>query len=451
MTSRADFLNQQFFLVDGDYPGGKLNKHRKMCNSPFVFLRGSAQIFYADIAAANLALPAALHDVPFTTIMGDCHVSNFGFFTEESSHGDEVVFSLNDFDDACIGHASWDILRFLVSLFLTVDYCDGLKKGLYAGKKNPILEGINPYVDKLQITPDHATQACKQFILSYQQSLVQCMDDKKGSPPFIDKAFEDFASPSCLSKRFEKAKSRAIGGEEFLIKSALSKAVDVNKVALKFMTSKSKFTPLGNSLEAIKGHLSPYFYHDILDIVYRVESGTGSVNMPRLYLLIGPKHEASIAHCHIVEVKQQRTAAPLYYFSNLHAKNTLNPAHLTFKCQRIMQRCQDRYLDEVEFEDAHWLIRSRHHAKVGIDPEHIGFGAKNAEKNGFENYARACAQELAKAHSRNDLIQTLFEEKMHKALELCKQELTDIAIAYAEQVKSDWRWLIEQYPNKATT
>ncbi|WP_458576336.1 DUF2252 family protein [Aliamphritea spongicola] len=50
-----------------------------MAGNPFVFLRGAAQLFYADIQAGYLQLPEALYTLPKTRIMGDCHTSNFGF------------------------------------------------------------------------------------------------------------------------------------------------------------------------------------------------------------------------------------------------------------------------------------------------------------------------------------------------------------------------------------
>lgn len=444
MSSRSDFLNQQFLLVDGDYPGGRVSKHKKMCNSPFVFFRGSAQIFYADIAVGNIDLPAAFNDVPLTTIMGDCHVSNFGFFTEESSHGDSVVFSLNDFDDACIGRAQWDVLRFLLSLELTADHCEGIKNGDYQSKKSLAEGPFNPYKDKQNIEGLQLRHASKAFIEELKQSFENCIADKNGVSTFIDCTLQDFSKPSCLSKRYKKAKARAIGGEEFITKSALAKAVDIGQAPLKFDNKNPKFRQVGSLSDGIKRQLSPYFYHDIIDLVYRVNAGTGSVNMPRLYLLIGPQQEHSIEHCHIVEVKQQRTAAPLYYFADLHAQNTLNPAHLTFKCQRSMQSRHDCYLDEVFFQDEHWLIRSRHHTKLGIDPEHLGFGHKNVAQNGLSHYAEVCAQELAKAYSRNSLSSSVFEQGMIQALDQAGDELIELAANYAQQVKNDWQWLCQQ-------
>ena len=152
-----------------------------------------------------------------------------------------------------------------------------------------------------------------------------------------------------------------------------------------------------------------------MDIVARQGSGTGSVNLERYYFLIGPKNSNEMSNlelCHIVEVKQQRIAAPLFFYPNFAVQNELNPAHLTARCQRLMQRKPDLLIDEAYWKGQHWLIRSRHHAKVGIDPEHIGIGHINTHDGGFVHYAKACGYALALAHCRGDRRSLNFEHAM---------------------------------------
>src|SRR5919112_4554323 len=48
-------------------------------------------------------------------IHGDLHAENFGTYL--NSHG-RMVFDVNDFDEAYIGHFSWDLRRFVASLAL---------------------------------------------------------------------------------------------------------------------------------------------------------------------------------------------------------------------------------------------------------------------------------------------------------------------------------------------
>lgn len=433
---RSLFINQQLKRIDGSIAARKLAKHQKMCISPFVFFRGSSQLFYADLAAGNLATPDAFTHLPLTTVMGDCHTSNFGFFTEQGSHGDQIVFSINDFDDACLGHAYWDIMRYAVSLCLSVEHCQGVQQGRFASEKD--------YQHKAVVNQQDALLAIRAFIEAYTGVVDEVLQSDTNKQQVLKQRFSDFETPSALKKRFKKASSVALGGEHFLNKSSLAKAIDVTNLPPRFIDNQEKFTRKDVHEESLKKHFSPYFYDHILDAVGRVNSGTGSVNMGRYYLLLGPKRIETpdeIHHCHVVEVKQQRTAAPIAYFPNLHHQNQLNPAHLTVKCQRRMQSTIDYCLDEAFYANKHWLIRSRHHAKVGIDPEHIGLGKINAEQGGFVFYAKACGEELARAHCRSDRSSVAFELAIYDALKRSQDSLVDIALQYTEQTKQDWQWL----------
>ncbi|MGQ8365416.1 DUF2252 family protein [Glaciecola sp. 1036] len=437
--TRRRLIDNELGRIDGCFPGSQFPKHQKMCTSPFVFYRGSSQLFYADLASGHLSLPS-VQNIPLTTIMGDCHTSNFGFFTEEGSHAERIVFSINDFDDACIGHGVWDLIRLLVSLPLVADHCDGVVKGIYSSEKD--------YSNKLVVNEQNVLNAMETLLDSYLLVLQQGLARKSNEENFLDLTFEDFATPSPLQKRYQKAARLILGGDKFLQKSALAKAVDLTQFPLTFRDRPTKFKGLTKDKETSLRHaLAPYFFQDILDIVARVGSGTGSVNMDRYYALIGPKnihHMSQIGLCHVVEVKQQRVAAPIYYFPDIHHQNQLNPAHLTVKCQRRIQRRTDYVLDEAFFDQEHWLVRSRHHAKVGIDPEHIGIGEVNRHQGGLAFYASACAQELARAHCRGDRFSLDYEKSMAKYIEDHKVALLDSAQSYAQQVIKDWQYLCER-------
>ena len=43
------------------------------------------------------------------------NMANFGFVTEKGSHGENIFFGPDNYDEACIGIAGWDLLRFLTS------------------------------------------------------------------------------------------------------------------------------------------------------------------------------------------------------------------------------------------------------------------------------------------------------------------------------------------------
>jgi len=435
MNDRSLLLTDEILRVDGCAPGSGLAKHRKMATSPFVFLRGAAQIFYADLGNAVLRLPPALYELPLTPVMGDCHVSNFGFLTEEGSHGDRVIFAPNDFDDACFGHAAWDLARFGVSLLLCAEHCRGLAAGRYPGEKE--------FQGKPAVEPAQARAALESFLQTY---LATCATDDE-TRKHHDWVLGNFDKKHILAKSYRKAVDRAFGGKDFARKSALAKAVNLEQRPLRFRALPERFAPVPDDLyRDVEYHLAPYMDDRILDVTERLGAGTGSHNMRRFYLLVGPPETPEpedLFLCHVVEVKQQRRAAPLHWFPHLHPANRLGPAHLTVVCQRRMQRDPDLLLDELEWHGAHWLIRSRHHARVGIDPEDIGLGKRAVDKGGFEQYARACGRALALTHARGDRRSTRFEQAVRAILPDTMEGLTEAIEDYARLVAADCAWLAD--------
>ncbi|MFY8300908.1 DUF2252 family protein [Pseudoalteromonas sp. SS15] len=420
---RQETLVQYFKEHDECAPDSKLSKHQKMANSPFQFLRGSAPLMYRDLASHIITLPDSLESIPLTTIMGDCHTSNFGFLSEEGSHGETVVFSPNDFDDACFGHASWDLFRFLVSLPLahaeatqiqTESECEKLK--------------AKPLADEQQI---HSAQ--QAFLKAYIATCERSLQKKNDSQT----ALTEFSKGHILYKRWQKALTRVVGGEAFMTKSTLAKEVDL--VQWRFKQNPDKFIPLPDDIyEELYEQFRPFMDDEILDIVMRHNAGTGSNNLGRYYVLVGPSQPHDAGKTHIVEIKQQREAAPIKYFPNVSVNNQLSAAHLTVNCQRKMQRRPDLILDDTIWQDKHWLLRSRHHARVGIDSEHFMLGKRAAEKGGVIQYALSCGEALALAHMRGDRRSVDFQKAITELLPQQSQPLIKAANNYVLQVSSDF-------------
>lgn len=436
--NRSTWLKSRLQFVDGAQPSANIAKHVKMAISPFFFYRGSASLFYADIHSNQLKIPAELLSIPLTTIMGDCHISNFGFLSEEGAHGETLIFAPNDFDDACVGHAVWDLLRFLVSLSLAQHEAARLKQ--------EFVNSQHPDREKEVILASDVITAMNAFVEAY---VNYCQSSLAGHIT-SQSALLAFSEKHILYKRWQKGLQRLSDGAAFLTKSTLAKEVDCSHFPLRFKEDESRFTRLEESLESsLKDHFAPYMSDEILDVVERLDAGTGSNNMARYYLLVGPQNvnAASLSLCYIVEIKQQREAAALHYFPQLDSTNRLNPAHLTVHCQRRMQRRPDLILDDALWQGQHYLIRSRHHARVGIDPEHIALGKRAAQKEGFIQYAISCAEALALAHMRGDRRSLAFQQAAVKVLPKYKQALITIASDYASQVKSDHKLLVELLSN----
>lgn len=431
--SREEQIVLALQKADGVCPGNgtPIEKHQKMAANPFRFFRGSAGLFYDDIATGLLSIPEDLNaHLPITTVQGDCHLSNFGFLTEEGSHGDKVIFAPNDFDDACLGNASWDLVRYCVSILLAQDYCEGVVRGEFSSEEIATSEGLTA------TSAEGAILAIQGFLHSYIQQCQALIENDKARQKVLDK----FSKDHVLFTLCKKAKKRASGGKQFYTKSALAKAVDLSGLVPVFDAANEKFEVLDDALyREIFEVFSPYVDDNILDIVRRLGAGTGSINMDRFYLLVGPQDymdEQDLQLCHIVEVKEQRMAAPLTHFETLSAVNRLNPAHLTVSCQRRMQRKPDLVLDEVEWRNSHWLVRSRHHSKVGVDPEDICLLEASSDE-ALLQYAQSCAQALAIAHSRGDRRSVRFEQAVCEYLPDYVDELLEVCLTYAVQVQED--------------
>jgi uncharacterized protein (DUF2252 family) len=88
-------------------------KFRKMAADPFAFYRGSACLFYADMA--TLEDTWSDERTSRVWIQGDLHAENFGTYMDGAGR---IVFDVNDFDEAYLGHVSWDLRRFAASFAL---------------------------------------------------------------------------------------------------------------------------------------------------------------------------------------------------------------------------------------------------------------------------------------------------------------------------------------------
>lgn len=433
--SRRQTLVAELKRIDGQAPRRTqpIEKHRKMAASPFRFLRGAVQLFYRDIQSGALPIPdPLLRPNHLTAVMGDCHLSNFGFLTEEGSHGDRVIFSPNDFDDACVGPAIWDLMRLSASVLLAAEYGRGLVEGRYTSDRVKDAESLRAP------SFSQAMASVESFLTVYRKTCEGMIADSDRWMAVLDQ----FDKGHVLAGPLAKAIARAAGGKDFESRSALGKAVTIDGGAPRFRERPERFERLAPSHEStVRKAFRPYMDDEILDVVRRLGAGTGSVNMDRYYLLVGPtqfRDPRDLALCHVVEVKQQRRAAPIHYFPDISPVNTLNPAHLTIDCQRRMQRRPDLVLDEVRWKRAHWLVRSRHHTRVGIDPEEICVSRKKPHKR-LQQYASACGEALALAHGRVDRRSTRFEDEMCRHIAQHKDAIMDACARYARQTEADWR------------
>ncbi|WP_067917173.1 DUF2252 domain-containing protein [Actinomadura rubrobrunea] len=109
----VDVLVDAFSDLMERSPAEFRRRFRKMAADPFAFYRGSACLFYADIVHDDD--PWADERTSRVWIQGDLHAQNFGTYMNDDG---VFVFDVNDFDEAYVGHFTWDIKRLVASVAL---------------------------------------------------------------------------------------------------------------------------------------------------------------------------------------------------------------------------------------------------------------------------------------------------------------------------------------------
>ncbi len=89
-------------------------KYRSIAATATAFFRGTAHLFYEDLTAEAASIPKS----PAAWICGDAHLENFGVYKGDNRL---VYFDFNDFDEAALAPAHYEILRMLTGIHLSAD------------------------------------------------------------------------------------------------------------------------------------------------------------------------------------------------------------------------------------------------------------------------------------------------------------------------------------------
>jgi uncharacterized protein (DUF2252 family) len=111
----------------------------RMAASPFAFYRGAAAVMAHDLARTP---SLGIHVV----IDGDAHLNNFGLYGTPQR---DVVFDLNDFDEAVIGPWEWDVKRLTASVNLAARE-NGLNRRERDAAVKRCVEGYRFNLNRLQ-------------------------------------------------------------------------------------------------------------------------------------------------------------------------------------------------------------------------------------------------------------------------------------------------------------
>lgn len=347
-------------------------RYERMSASPFAFYRGSAALMAADLADAP-------HSGIFVASCGDAHVSNFGFYASPQR---DLVFDLNDFDEAAWAPWEWDVKRLVASIVVG---------GQASGRADGVIES-----------------AVRATVASYLNGL---RTGTLRSP--TDRYFTHFDVES-TSKLLDKASRKAIRGavkraQRRTGERAAQRLTEVGDGGRRrFVHRPPTMTPVDPEIDdRLHELISAYrrtttadvallFEHfQVSDIARRVV-GVGSVGT-RCYLVIFQDGEGNTllmqskqaSQSVLVEYGHAQQPAPLLATIDVSGEGARVVA-----LQRIMQALSDPFLGHVRSANDDYYVRQFHDMKGGIEVEELDDGP-------FGTYARACGATLARAHSQS--------------------------------------------------
>ena len=372
----------------------------RMVASPFAFLRGAAAIMAADFSR-----------LPTTgitpVICGDAHLGNFGFYASPER---DLVFDLNDFDEAHPGAWEWDLRRLVTSVHV-------------AGRQNRSSE-------------TECEEAVRRCVRSYREHLGHL-----AAQPLLARSYDRLdldrlhRTPAGATARqaMENAAARA---RKRTSDRALPRFTEQHGGGLRLVEEPPLITrPDPEQYERIAAALDDYLTtlppqwatvvggYRLVDIAHKVV-GVGSVGL-RAYIALC--EGSSPDDVLFLQLKQARRSVVAQYVHGDSAWHD-HQGQRVVQYQQALQTVSDPLLGWTSVDEHQYYVRQFRDMKGAVVVDGIDAAA-------LADYAGVCGLLLAKGHARTSgaSMITGYLGKGHKADEaLCR-----FARRYADQTERD--------------
>lgn len=358
-------------------------KFDKLAGSLFSFFRGTALLFYRDMAGEDSWMPTVL-------TLGDVHPKNFGVMP----NADNVpIFGVNDFDEACYAPFTWDLKRGAVGFLLAAEEVGGYKRKrqlkIVRRFVRGYLEGIREFADK-NTEKDHERR----------------LDN---GPKLIRELIEGAQKnrSAWLAKDYLDEFKRGFRHNDELVPIS-SRRDEFQKLIGRWLKENRIDPPARAGKMRVK------------DVAIRKGAGTASLGLSRYYALIeGPNQDGTDDL--LIEFKKARRSA-------LAGLVPPTPYNAQVKGERIAhaQGAQlvrgDVFYGHVTIEGESFMSRERAPFRDDIDLDDLS-------KSEWKQYAAICGRSLAHAHALSDDIGELdhdIEPQILKAIAPEKLFIDDI-------------------------
>jgi uncharacterized protein (DUF2252 family) len=343
-------------------------KYCKMAASPFVFYRGTAHLFYWDLA--NDARLDRYGGQPETRIwlQGDMHLDNAGVFDDDRGH---LVYDLNDFDEAGVADYQLDLWRLAISYRLLA-----VELGLGPRVADDAVEtAVEGYLDALEAFRGNDDEEDWQL-------------DADSAGPLIAGLLDDVADSESRGELLDKYTEVVDGQRRFDL--GYRKLADPGARA-DLIRARFADYPATAALDADPG------YFAVKSIARRVGAGTGSLGTPRFYVLVEGATSA-IDDDRILDVKRQgEPAVGPYQTADERALTDAagTGARRVVRGHRALGNRVDDHLGWLALDDGSYSVRELSPFKESIDTDDL-------DDDDLIELAAEQATALAAAHARAD-------------------------------------------------
>jgi uncharacterized protein (DUF2252 family) len=423
--SRSDFiidvLTREFGDLMAQDPAAFRRKFRKMAASPFAFYRGSASLFYADQSGSYADDRFLDERTSRVWIHGDLHAENFGTYMNSSG---QLVFNVNDFDEAYVGPFSWDLKRFAASVAL-IGYAKALSDDAITGL---VTTFARSYLTELRAIAAGGDDAIGSITLQtadgvlrevLQQARLNTRVDLLAAQTTIDRYERRFSVGDGVYEIDEET--------EATVRAAFDRYLT---------TQPERIRPVSTTIK---------------DIKLRKGVGIGSAGLPSYNILL-EGHTEALENDVIIYMKQAQVPAVARWIDDERVRSYFrHQGHRTAESQLALQAHADPWVGYTELNGIAQLVAEVSPYAADLDWSDVN---EPDELTGvITDLGRAVARmhSVADDESSHDLVDFSTEEAIVAAVDKDEsgfvQHLVDFAHRYGDQAREDHQEFVDLFRN----
>jgi uncharacterized protein (DUF2252 family) len=395
-------------------------KFRKMAADPFAFYRGSACLFYADMRGLDDRW--ADERTSRVWIHGDLHAENFG--TYMNSQG-VLTFDVNDFDEAYVGHFSWDLRRFAASLALM-----GWQKALPEDAVRELVgDYLRAYIDQVDIYVEEEKDDAHALNLETAQGHI--LDVLRTARS---------ATRIALLQRLTELH----GDERRFHRSGRTRELEDDERELVTQA----FASYLETIPPDKRERREIFYA-LKDVVGTSGFGIGSAGLTAYSLLIEGRDQAHENDV-ILTMKQGNVAAPSRIVDDRAVGGYFeHEGHRTVVSQHALQQHTDPLLGYTKLDDVGYVVADLSPYEADLDWSEITEPEEISPVVADLGRATAKIHCISDSDSDEELVEFSTEHAIAAALDDAEdafvEDITDFGIDYAQRARRDHALFVDAF------